>query len=46
MNNLANIYMIEKSYSAAASQYRAVLNKDPNNKTALKGLENANSKLE
>ncbi len=46
MNNTANILMIEKNYSAAAAQYRAVLNKDPNNRTAQKGLENANSKLE
>ena len=46
MNNTANILMIEKNYSAAAAQYRAVLAKDPNNKTAQKGLENANSKLE
>ncbi len=46
MNNTANILMIEKNYSAAAAQYRAVLAKDPNNRTAQKGLENANSKLE
>ena len=46
MNNTANILMIEKNYSAAAAQYRAVLAKDPKNKTALKGLENAKSKLE
>ena len=46
MNNTANILMIEKNYSGAAAQYRAVLAKDPNNRTAQKGLENANSKLE
>ncbi len=46
MNNTANILMIEKNYSAAAAQYKAVLNKDPENRTAKKGLENANSKLE
>ena len=46
MNNTANILMIEKNYSAAAAQYKKVLEKDPNNKTALKGLENANAKIE
>ncbi|MCR4899320.1 MAG: hypothetical protein K5907_00705 [Treponema sp.] len=46
MNNTANIYMIEKNYTAAAAQYKAVLAKDPNNTTALKGLENANAKIE
>ena len=46
MNNVANILMIEKNYSAAAAQYSAVLKKSPENKTALKGLENANSKIE
>lgn len=46
MNNTANILMIERNYSAAAAQYRAVLNKDPNNKTAQQGLEDAKSKLE
>ena len=46
MNNTANILMIEKNYSAAAAQYKRVLEKDPSNKVALKGLENANSKIE
>ena len=46
MNNVANILMIEKNYSAAAEQYRAVLKKEPDNVTAQKGLENANSKIE
>ena len=46
MNNTANILMIEKNYSAAAAQYKRVLDKDPSNKVALKGLENANSKIE
>lgn len=45
MNNLANIYMIEKNYSAAAAQYKRVLQKDPTNKTATNGLANANDKL-
>ena len=46
MNNTANILMIERNYSAAAAQYKRVLEKDPSNKVALKGLENANSKIE
>jgi hypothetical protein len=46
MNNTANILMIEKNYTAAAAQYRRVLEKDPSNKVAQKGLENANSKVE
>lgn len=46
MNNVANVLMYEKNYSAAASQYARVLEKDPNNKTAKKGLENANGKIE
>ena len=45
INNLANIYMIEKNYSGAAAQYRRVLQIAPDNKTALKGLDSANSKL-
>lgn len=46
MNNTANILMIERNYSAAAAQYKRVLEKDPSNKVAIKGLENANSKIE
>ena len=46
MNNAANIMMIEKNYTGAAAQYKKVLEKDPTNKTALKGLENANAKIE
>ncbi len=46
MNNVANILMIEKNYSAAAAQYRRILDKDPSNAAAKKGLENANSKIE
>ena len=46
MNNTANILMIEKNYSGAAAQYKKVLEKDPQNVTALKGLENANAKIE
>lgn len=46
MNNLANIYMaVDKNYSAAAAQYKRALQKDPENKTALNGLADANEKL-
>ena len=45
MNNLANVYMIQKNYQAAEKQYKNVLATDPNNKTALKGLENISSAL-
>lgn len=45
LNNLATVYMIEKSYSSAASTYKRVLEKDPSNRIAKKGLENANAKL-
>ena len=46
MNNVANILMIEKNYTAAAAQYKRILDKDPENKVAQKGLENANAKIE
>lgn len=45
INNLANVYFIEKNYQAAAAQYKRVLQIDPENKTAKKGLENTNSKI-
>jgi len=45
MNNLANILFTEKDYAGAAAQYKKVLTKNPENKTALSGLEKANSKL-
>ena len=45
LNNLATVYMIEKNYTSAASTYKRVLAKDPDNKIATKGLENANAKL-
>ena len=45
MNNIANIYVIEQNYEAAMAQYKKVLAKDPNNKTALAGLESLNTKL-
>ena len=46
MNNVANILMIEKNYTAAAAQYKRILDKDPENVVAQKGLENANAKIE
>lgn len=46
MNNLANIYMIEKKYASAAAQYKKVLARSPDNKIALKGLDKANAKIE
>ena len=45
MNNLGNVYMIEKNYSAAEKQYKQILAIEPNNKAALKGLENVRSAL-
>ncbi len=45
MNNIANIYVIEQDYEAAIAQYKKVLAKDPNNKTALAGIESLNNKL-
>ena len=46
MNNLGNVYMIEKDYAAAEKQYRQILSIEPDNKTALKGLENVRSVLD
>ncbi len=45
INNLANVYFMEKSYNSAMTQYNRVLQLDPNNRTALRGLENCKSKL-
>ena len=45
MNNIANIYVIEQNYDAAYAQYNKVLAKDPQNKTALAGIESLNTKL-
>ena len=45
MNNIANIYVIEQNYEAALAQYKKVLSKDPQNKTALAGIESLNTKL-
>ena len=46
MNNLGNVYMLEKEYSLAEKQYNQVLAIEPENKTALKGIENLRSILE
>ena len=46
MNNLGNVYMIEKNYSAAEKQYKNVLALEPQNKAALNGLENVRSVLD
>ncbi len=45
MNNLANVYMLERNYTAAVAQYKKVLAKAPQNTGAQKGLERANAKL-
>ena len=46
MNNLGNVYMTEKNYSAARTQYDSVLAIDPENHVALKGLESISSILD
>ncbi|MBO4639750.1 MAG: tetratricopeptide repeat protein [Treponema sp.] len=46
MNNLGNVYMLLKDYEAAKKQYKQVLSIEPQNKTALKGLENISSILD
>ncbi|MBR6341896.1 MAG: hypothetical protein IKR64_08330 [Treponema sp.] len=46
MNNLGNVYMIEKDYTAAEKQYRNVLAIEPENKAALSGLEKVRSVLD
>ena len=46
MNNLGNVYMIEKDYDSAEKQYRQVLAIDPENKAALNGIENIRSILD
>ena len=46
MNNLGNVYMLEKDYTAAEKQYKQVLAIEPDNKTALKGMENVRSVLD
>ena len=44
-NNIANIYVIEQNYDAALNMYNSVLKEDPQNKTALAGLESLKNKL-
>ncbi len=44
-NNIANIYTIEQNYTAAMKMYEEVLKADPENKTALTGLDNLKNKL-
>lgn len=46
MNNLGNVYVIEKNYSAAEKQYKNVLALEPDNRTALNGLEKVRSVLD
>ncbi|MBP5601404.1 MAG: hypothetical protein J6X78_01635 [Treponema sp.] len=46
MNNLGNVYMIEKDYVSAEKQYRQVLSIEPENKAALNGIENIRSILD
>ena len=46
MNNLGNVYIIEKNYSAAELQFKRVLEVEPKNKTALSGMENIRSVLD
>lgn len=46
MNNLGNVYMLEKDYAAAEKQYRSILAVEPENKAALSGLEKVRSVLD
>ena len=46
MNNLGNIYMLEKNYSAAEKQYKNILSIEPENKAALSGMEKVRSILD
>lgn len=43
MNNLASVYVIEENYDAAIKQYMKVLERDPENVTAKKGIDKAKS---
>lgn len=45
MNNLANVYILEKNYTAAINQFRKVLQIEPENQTALKGIEKATAQM-
>lgn len=46
MNNLGNIYSLQKQYVAAKKWYEAALASDPQNATALKNLEKIATELE
>ncbi len=43
MNNLANVYIIEKNYDAAIRQFNKVLEIEPGNATATNGIKKAES---
>jgi len=45
MNNIAHIYLLEHKYTDCQAMYKKVLEKDPENKNALRGLERVNEKL-
>lgn len=45
MNNIAHILLLEKNYDACIAQYKKVLEKDPENKNAAKGLERVNQMM-
>lgn len=45
MNNTANILLLERNYDACIAQYKKVLDKDPQNKNATKGLERVNQMM-
>ena len=46
MNNLGNIYSLQKQYNAAKKWYENALTVDPNNETARKNLEKIATELE
>lgn len=45
MNNLANVYFTQGKYDAAIKQWQKVLDKEPGNQTAEKGIYKAQAKL-
>ena len=46
MNNLGNIYSLQKDYKGAMKWYQQVLEIDPENSTALRNLEKIAAELE